>query len=348
MNHNNMLTESVKSLLEHKLGSPILNILRLKGDASYRSYYRLHVSPDNLTYILMNWNPELTNRSEEASKSLPIKEFPFINICNYFRSIGLPVPEIIYHNVEKGIIVLEDLGDITLEHLFNDKKDLTLYEKAIKLLALMKFKTRSNSDKSCIAFLRKFDFDLYMWEFDHFIEYGIESRNNFKMPDNDKVILRNYFFDISKRLELVSDTFTHRDYQSRNLMIKDGRFYIIDFQDALISTAAYDLVALLRDSYIIFDDKIINDFIELYVNELNFLGLETDFNNFLRLFYLQTIQRKLKDGGRFIFIDRVKKNPSFLPYVSNSFKYAAESLKKFPEYSELYKILSKYVPEFQQ
>ncbi len=348
MNNNNMLSESVKSLLEDKLGVPILNILPLKGDASYRSYYRLVVSTDNLTYILMKWNPELTNKSEEASKTLLAKEFPFINICNYLKLIDLPVPQIIYHDVEKGIIVLEDLGDITLERLFNDKKDLTLYEKAIKLLALMKFKTISNPDKSCIAFIRKFDFDLYMWEFDHFIEYGIESRNNLKMPDNDKAVLRNHFSDISKSLELVSDTFTHRDYQSRNLMIKDGRFYIIDFQDALISTAAYDLVALLRDSYIRFDDKIINNFIELYVNELNLLGIETDFNTFSRLFYLQTIQRKLKDGGRFIFIDRVKKNPSFLPYIPNSFRYAAKSLKKFSEYAELYKILSKYVPEFQQ
>ncbi len=269
-----------------------------------------------------------------------------LHICNYLKSAGLPVPAIYFSDISKGIILLEDLGDTTLERKFSQNNDLGLYQDAIRLLVQMKVAAANKPEKNCIAFSRKFDYDLYFWEFEHFIEYGIEARNDFKLPENDKNIMKNYFSEISKKLDSLSDTFTHRDYQSRNLMIKEGKFYIIDFQDALISTPAYDIVALLRDSYIRFEDKIINDFIGLYVNELNKSGIKTDSESFRLLFDLQTIQRKLKDGGRFVFIDRVKKNPSFLPYIPNSFGYAAQSMKKLPEFKELYKILSKYVPEF--
>lgn len=346
MNIFNELDNNIKVELENILHpDKIENIAKLKGDASYRSYYRIYTEVPERSFILMRWNPELTNKSEEASKNLPIKEYPFINICNYLKSIGILVPEIIYHNVQNGIILLEDLGDTTLEKAYSNKKDLSLYENAINLLALLKTKTAQKSD-NCIAFLRKFDYDLYMWEFNHFIEYGIEARNNIKLPESDKITMKNYFSEISHQLDKVSTVFTHRDYQSRNIMIKDEKLYLIDFQDALISTPAYDLVALLRDSYIKFDDKIINDFIELYINSLNLNGIKFDADEFKRLFFLQTIQRKLKDGGRFVFIDRVKKNSSFLPYIPNSFEYARSAMEKFNDFKELYKVIAKYVPEF--
>ncbi|MGB9600132.1 MAG: aminoglycoside phosphotransferase family protein [Myxococcota bacterium] len=348
MSNYNELDDSVKLILENAL-SPhkVSGTIKLKGDASYRSYYRITTESSDKTFILMRWNPELTNKSEEATKNLFIKESPFINILKYLKKINIPVPEIIYHNIDVGMIILEDLGDTTLERAFSSRNDFSLYEKAIKLLALLKTRTLEKPDKNCIAFLRKFDYDLYMWEFDHFIEYGIEARNNIKLPEPDKNLIRNYFSKISYELEKFSFLFTHRDYQSRNIMIRDGNYYLIDFQDALISTPTYDLVALLRDSYIRFEEKIVNDFIELYIASLNSNILKVDEAEFKRLFYLQTIQRKLKDGGRFVFIDMVKGNPSFLPYIPNSFTYARDAINKFNEFKELHKTIAKYVPEFQ-
>ncbi len=347
MSNNNMLDTDIKQIVEDSTGSKFVvsGTLKLKGDASYRSYYRIF-DESGRSYILMKWNPELTKKSEEAFRNQPIDEFPFINICNYLSGISIPVPSIYFQNIDRGLIILEDLGDTTLEIEFKKKIDYTLYEKAINLLAKLKNNSRKNPDNKCIAFLRKFDYDLYFWEFEHFIEYGIEARNNIKIPERDKNTIKNYFSDISRRLDASSNIFTHRDYQSRNIMIYNNELYLIDFQDALMGTIVYDLVALLRDSYISFDDKIVNDFIKLYFNNLIKYGFNLEYDSFVGQFFMQTIQRKLKDGGRFIFIDRVKKNPSFLPYVSTSFSYAREALKKFKDFKGLYNILSKYVPEF--
>ncbi|MCX7944105.1 MAG: phosphotransferase [Deltaproteobacteria bacterium] len=342
----NMLDGNFKSFLENYVNIKISDMVKLKGDASYRSYYRILTGTSS--YILMSWDPKLTNKSEEACKPTSNKDFPFINICGYLKSINIPVPEIYFASIDKGIILLEDLGDITLERMFSITQDYDLYIKAIKLLAELKKKSLETPKTDCIAFQRKFDYDLYMWEFDHFIEFGIEARNNIKIPENDKNCIRNYFSEISKKLDSVSNIFTHRDYQSRNLMVKNEKLFIIDFQDALLSTPAYDIVALLRDSYVKFESKTVNDFLRFYVDELNKLGLVTDFSFFKELFELQTIQRKLKDGGRFVFIDKIKNNPSFLPYIPTSFTYAAESMKTIPELRELYSILSKYVPEFKE
>ena len=349
MNNINELDDNLKQLLEFELRGQVPvtidRIIKLKGDASYRSYYRI-LGTNKESFILMKWDPSLTNKSEEASKQSAINEFPFINISNYLKSIDIPVPSILYSNVDRGIILLEDLGDTTLEKEFSDRNDIESYKKAIQLLAFLKHQTLENVHKNCIAFNRKFDYDLYMWEFDHFIEYGIEARMNIKLPENDRIALRNHFDSISKKLDSISNVFTHRDYQSRNLMIKDAKYYIIDFQDALISTPVYDIVALLRDSYIRFDEKILTDLLKYYHSELKNYGINIDYNELSMLFHLQTIQRKLKDGGRFIFIDRVKHNPSFLPYVSTSFGYAASAMKKFNDFNELYGIISKYVEEF--
>lgn len=348
MNYFNELESNLKDILEKYTSLKVLDIKKLKGDASYRSYFRITTQKDNMSYVLMKWDPNLNNISEEATKSLNIKEHPFINITNYLKSIDIPVPEIFYSNIEEGVIILEDLGDTTLEKKYSNNNDLELYIKAIDLLAKLKYNSKKNPDSRCIAFSRKFDYDLYMWEFAHFIEYGIEAKNNIKILEQDRNLLNEYFSMISKELDAVSGTFTHRDYQSRNIMIKDDAFYIIDYQDALLSTPVYDIVALLRDSYIRFDNKTLDYFLDIYISKLKSLKFNIDESNFRRLFFLQTIQRKLKDGGRFVYIDRVKNNPSFLPYVSVSFRYAAEAMKKFNEFKELYKTLSKYVLEFEE
>src|SRR5262249_984311 len=110
--------------------------------------------------------------------------------------------------------------------------------------------------------------------------------------------------------------FVHRDYQSRNLMVREGasgaELVWIDFQDALLGPRVYDLVALLNDSYQTFD----RGFVEARLDDFaRTSGLDEAARVALgREFDVVTVQRKLKDAGRFVFIDRVKKNPAFLPY----------------------------------
>src|SRR5205814_9637471 len=109
--------------------------------------------------------------------------------------------------------------------------------------------------------------------------------------------------------------FTHRDYQSRNLMVRPtGKIAWIDFQDALLGPRVYDLVALLNDSYQEFDRAFVEARLPEFAATSNYDA--ADAPSLVREFDYVTVQRKLKDAGRFVFIDRVKHNPSFLHFVT--------------------------------
>ena len=128
-------------------------------------------------------------------------------------------------------------------------------------------------------------------------------------------------------------------------MVQDGptgpRLRIIDFQDALLGGAAYDLVGLLRDSYVALSPSLLDELVAYHAAAA---GLEP--RSFATLFDLQTVQRKLKDAGRFVFIDRVKKNPSFLVHIPNSLAYVARALGRLPELASVREILARHLAEF--
>ena len=115
---------------------------------------------------------------------------------------------------------------------------------------------------------------------------------------------------------------------------------IIDFQDALVGPRIYDLVALLNDSYVDVASPLKNKALEYYARRMNL-----DFDTLKQEFLLVSIQRKLKDGGRFVFIDREKGNPSFLPYVAGSFRRVREALEEVHGLSSLQRNLAIVDPE---
>jgi len=119
------------------------------------------------------------------------------------------------------------------------------------------------------------------------------------------------------------------------------RLRIIDFQDALLGTRAYDLVGLLRDSYVALSPSLLDGLVAHFVTTA-----QIDAARFQHLFDLQVVQRKLKDAGRFVFIDRVKRNPSFLVHIPNSLEYVARSLARLPELGTLRQILSRHLRQF--
>jgi aminoglycoside/choline kinase family phosphotransferase len=132
--------------------------------------------------------------------------------------------------------------------------------------------------------------------------------------------------------------FVHRDYQSRNLMVRrdtpqaNGAWRSlcwIDFQDALLGPRVYDLVALLNDSYQTFDRAFVEARLEEYARAM---GLPPSGRaQVIREFDRVTVQRKLKDAGRFVFLDRVKKNPSFLRFVEPTIAKARASLGRLTD-----------------
>ncbi|HEX9290297.1 MAG TPA: phosphotransferase, partial [Anaeromyxobacteraceae bacterium] len=199
----------------------------------------------------------------------------------------------------------------------------------------------------CIAFTRSFDRDLYRWELDHFREWLLEAWKGARLSAEERAVVEREFDRVAGALDAEPKGFTHRDYQSRNLMVlPSGEQAVIDFQDALLGPRQYDLVALLRDSYVELPPELVDALLRRYLERLEAAGgPRLAYDPFRELFDLLTVQRKLKDAGRFVFIDRVKKNPGFLVSIPASLRYVREAFARRPDLAELQAVLGKHVPE---
>lgn len=340
----------VSKFLQEYLHLPVqgITVTKLHGDASYRTYFRAELK-DGRSFIIIKLPEGMQSASEEIT-NLQEKpaDLPFLEIARYLKSRGLPVPEVFHVEKETGILLLEDLGDETLERRLQrsspEERD-RWYRKAIDLL--VQFQTKTGTGGGCIAHRRSFDETLLNWEFEHFLEYGVEARLKIKIPAGDRNEIRQEMHQISAGLVNCPQLLVHRDYQSRNLMIRGNELTILDFQDALIGPLTYDLAALLRDSYVRLPPETVEGLTSHYLKvREEKTGERIDPTFFRRIFDWTTVQRKLKDAGRFVYIEQVKKNPAFLKFIPTSLAYAREALERQPELQKLFELLKNYVPEF--
>ncbi len=327
-------------------------LTQLAGDASNRRYFRITLKGTPSSLILMQLaDPEGFKKSEEAvsGASAQITELPFTNVLTHLHHTGVTVPQLRYYDREAGLLYLEDFGDLTLAEACRhaDRAKLeTLYRQAIDQLVLFQVKGTTPPEPRCIAFHRRFDVPLLMWEFDHFLEYGIAARLGRPMASADEAAIRAEFQRIAELLAGQPPVFVHRDYHSRNLMVDGSRIGIIDFQDALMGPATYDLASLLKDAYIKLDDAVVDGLIDHFLHGLAAYGQGwADRASFRRLFDLTSIQRNLKAAGRFVYIDQVKHNPKFLADIPRVLGYVKRNLSKYSELATLRQHLAPYVAE---
>ena len=246
----------------------------LAGDASNRRYFRITLRGTPSSLILMQLaDPEGFKKSEEAvsGASSQTTELPFTNVLTHLRRTGVTVPKLHYYDREGGLLFLEDFGDLTLAEACRhaDRANVeALYRQAIDQLVQFQVKGTTPPEPRCIAFHRRFDVPLLMWEFDHFVEYGITARLGKSMAPADEAAIRKEFQRIAELLSAQPQVLVHRDYHSRNLMVDGSRIGIIDFQDALMGPATYDLASLLKDAYIELDEAVVDNLIEHFLNGL--------------------------------------------------------------------------------
>ena len=318
-------------------------VRRLAGHASMRSYWR--VTGPGGSLVVMVLPPDA--RPEEVTKGGGTGVNPFVDVQRYLDRLGVRVPAIHAFYEPEGLMVLEDLGDEMLEtRLLAGGAPEPLYREAVDQLARLRAAAERRPD-GCVAFTRAFEYDLYHWELMHFLEWGLEAWKGARLAPAERRVVDRSFDRIARALEAEPRGFTHRDYQSRNLMLLPaGEQAVIDFQDALLGPRQYDLVALLRDSYVELPGPFVEEMLRRYLDRLEAAGgPRLDPAPFRETFDLLTIQRKLKDAGRFVFIDRVKKNPDFLRSIPASLRYVKEAFGRRPDLSDLQEVLARHVPE---
>jgi aminoglycoside/choline kinase family phosphotransferase len=301
----------LEDLVRHLHAAAPLEAVAMPGGASTRRYFRVRL-PNGATAVGM-FVPEGA-KPEEIQKAHAGTRWPFLEVRDLLASRGVDVPAVLGEDTDRGWLLIEDLGDATLaNHLLEKPADKpALYTRAVRDLAAAQSKLASLPEGSVVA-SRAFDEDLLRWEIDHFREWGLDARgkplSNEDRPEFDRIADR-----LARRIASWPRGFVHRDYQSRNLMVRSsGALAWIDFQDALLGPRVYDLVALLNDSYQEFDRAFVDARLDEFARASSLDAEERE--TLGRAFDEVTVQRKLKDAGRFVFIDRVKGNSSFLKFV---------------------------------
>ncbi len=321
-----------------------LEAVPMTGGASTRRYFR--VALDGGKSAVAMFVPDGA-KAEEVQKDAVAHRWPFLEVRELLASHGVDVPKLLGDASDRGWLLLEDLSDDTLANFLTREPDEkpTVYTRAVRDLARAQ-KSLATLPAGSVVATRAFDADLLLWEIHHFREWGLEARG-VTLDAADRAVFDEIADTLAKRIAAWPRGFVHRDYQSRNLMVRPGGSLVwIDFQDALLGPRVYDLVALLNDSYQSFDRAFVEARLDEFADEakLDAAGREA-----LSLeFDLVTVQRKLKDAGRFVFIERVKGNPSFLPFVVPTIQKAARSLERLaptePDMARLLDLLSRVVP----
>jgi hypothetical protein len=334
----------------------IASFAALAGDASSRRYYRAEItgpgSPASIIIMQLPSGSALPLSSEElAVFKEPLKELPFLNLHRFLVRIGVRVPRLYGQSLEKGLLFLEDLGNTALWDKVQDlppSEVLAWYREAIDELLLLQVRGTNQRDDSCIAFQQRFDFRLYMWEFDHFLEYGLEKRPGTTINQTSKKELRSVFVEIAQRLDSLCPCLSHRDYHSWNLMIHDEAVAVIDFQDALLAPPQYDLASLLNDrttDSVIqpdLEEKLLGYYIDRRVDMEN---QTINRDKFTEMYLLSAIQRDLKVVGRFYYLDIVKGKSAYKKFIPPTVHRLKRNLARLPQTQRLIPILAEHYEE---
>jgi aminoglycoside/choline kinase family phosphotransferase len=305
-------------------------VYSLAGDASNRRYYR--VVKEQSSWVLMQWEPF------DPSK------YPFLSVLNHFKNNGVHVPNVVAMSPQEGLLLLEDLGDLTLERKFweNQNQDTSLDFYKMALDELIKIQFTSTINKApCTAFDIQFDTDKFMWEMNYAYEHLLKGICKVNLESEVEQSLKALFLDICQTLDREPKYIAHRDYHSRNLMIKFNEIRVIDFQDARLGPIQYDLASLIRDSYVQLSDQsaqsLINYYLEQTTPYLNKSSFSVD--HFNHIYELQTIQRSFKACGSFASFYMMRQDTRYLKYLPKTLKRVLKSIGEFPKYKLLSDII---------
>jgi aminoglycoside/choline kinase family phosphotransferase len=303
---------------------------KLTGDASTRRYYRIFTSNESQVVCL-------DNPFEEG-----VEKHPFVAVQNFFASNNIKVPAILDHNLPKGYLLQEDLGNQTLimhmSGIDSKEEEFRIYKKIVdQLLELHRIPASKVNNPN--LFQLKFDYQKYIDEtrftFKYFLNFFYKNQDQNLIDDLDKL-----FEPIVQRLAEAKMVITHRDFHSRNIMVKNGEFIFIDFQDARWGIPQYDLVSLLEDCYYELNEENRQKLKRYYFDHLDVsIHDQKSFDEFEALYRDMTIQRVFKAVGSFCYIYNWRKDERYLKYIGFAMEKIRQVMMSDSRYIDLRKKL---------
>ncbi len=291
------------------LDEPLERVVPLRVEASNRLFYRLELPTGSV--ILMCSPPMLENNVQ------------FRQLAIVFRDADVPVPAIIAESRDAGWFLLEDLGATHLEDAYASTEATAALGAAIDMLP------RIGSVSSPL--IPTYDVARLQMELGIFTEWlvekmlGLDVEPNGWQPDFERLIAAT---------QEQPQGCTHRDYHCRNLLWRDGRLGIVDFQDALVGPCLYDLASLLRDCYYTFSEAEIDQWLQRFIEqEPRLAGFDSQ--RIKRWFDLTAIQRQLKAIGIFARLHLRDGKSSHLSHIQPVLARILALLEQYPEFTQL-------------
>jgi len=276
---------------------------------------------------------------------------PFVNVAKLLSEMPVPVPRILGHSDQLGIIALQDLGDVTLQaHLgaASPAQHAALYRQAVSFIDTLQRRGAELASPDYVPYNIAFDVEKLTWELQFFTKHFLEAYRGAQLSAASREALAVEFAAIAEELASEPRVLCHRDYHSRNLMLHDGSLYIIDFQDARMGPDTYDLVSLLRDSYVDFTEAQVDAFIAFFLalrsGRPDGDGL-SDHEEFRRRFDLMALQRNLKALGTFGFQTTSRQNTVYIQYIPRTLNSARANLMRYPRFARLTTLLAEHLDE---
>ena len=293
------------------------NIERASSDASFRTYYR--VTHNKGTDIVMYAPPDKESLTD------------VIKINSKLDSANITVPKIKKVDEGLGLMLMSDFGKKVYLNNLNDETVFCLYTDAIDVIHNMQ-NNITTSDLDC------FDIREQRNETNLFIDWFLKKHIGYNDEKLDSMGIKKIFTDLLEKIDEIPKKFVHRDYHSRNLMLLEkGNPGVLDYQDAMVGPVTYDLVSLLKDCYIKWDNELINKMSKTYFQRIS--DVETSFDVFSYWLDITGLQRHLKAIGIFTRLNYRDNKPVYMNDIPRTLSYVRETVGKYDELKEIKLVL---------
>jgi len=281
-----------------------ISLKKLAGDASTRNYFRVVGGEKSL---IACYYPDLRDSLERS-----------VEFSGFLLKNGIPVNRLLSVDKERGIVLIEDLGDEQLYGLKGEPWEILEPKLQEGLELLAKINALPFHELKTVA--APFDIDFWIWELRLFTKYYLGEMRG--ITDSTKIIEQiRAILSIYGKYGAV---FSHRDYHSKNLMLNHGEMFVIDYQDARGGPVEYDLASFLRDAYLKIPEEIELRLLKHFFD----ISGQSDYTDFLHRYYRISVQRSLKAVGTFAYQAVERKNKSYLKYIENSLNNAIDAAQK--------------------
>ncbi len=294
---------------------PDYTVTRIAGGGSDRSFFR--ISAEKKSYVLMT-----AERLDNGIRA-------YVDVSTCLGLCGTPVPRIVYYDDERQMVLMEDIGDISLFAALQSeptrRRAAALYKKVLAELASTVQRATPQMDSSDYLRGRTFGYEALRWETDYFAACFLNRYCG--IPPEETDALEDDFHSLAVTLSHEPRFFMHRDFQSQNIHLQDTTVRIIDFQTATRGPAHYDAASLLKDAYVVLPHDMIEKLALFYLDELKKRRIVDDTpERFLNLFRLAGLQRNMQALGAFAFLGTVKGKRGFLQFVAPGLYHLREGL----------------------